>query len=217
MSELERILTDKSMEIEVALGEAREDLEAIRRREVDLVELIKRGEMMLGHSSALGRMTLHEAIAVVLRDEENQWMHVRDIANEVNARRLYQKKDGSLVEPNQIHARTKNYLQQFEKDGPRVRLREGDAPVVSPGRSKYDKLGDRLREVEADQITIPIDDIDGLVGGLPPSAFRHPAWWANEGKGSHVQARSWMNASWRVDGFDIKEGWVRFRRIAESA
>jgi hypothetical protein len=42
----------------------------------------------------------------------------------VNQRQLYRKRDGSPVESNQIHARTKNYTALFEKDGPRIRLRQ---------------------------------------------------------------------------------------------
>ena len=94
-----------------------------------------------------------------------------------------------------------------------VRLREGDAPVPAPNRSKYDPLRSHLEDLDQDAVTLPFEDIEVLVGGLPRSAVDHPAWWANESTGSHVQARSWMNAGWRVDGYDVSEGWVRFRRI----
>jgi hypothetical protein len=50
-------------------------------------------------------------------------MTVRELADEVNRRALYEKRDRSPVEPNQIHARAKNYSALFEKEGPRVRLR----------------------------------------------------------------------------------------------
>jgi hypothetical protein len=43
----------------------------------------------------------------------------------VNRRALYRKRDGSPVEVNQVHARTNNYTDLFEKDGPKVRLKEG--------------------------------------------------------------------------------------------
>ena len=60
---------------------------------------------------------------MVLREQDNRWMTVRELADVVTTRLLYRKKDGSPVEANQIHARTKNYEQLFEKDGPNVRLR----------------------------------------------------------------------------------------------
>jgi len=55
-------------------------------------------------------------------------MIVRELADEVNARGLYRKRDGSPIEPNEIHARAKNYASIFEKKGPRIRLRARGAP-----------------------------------------------------------------------------------------
>ena len=45
-------------------------------------------------------------------------------------RGLYHKKDGSPVEINQVHARTNNYHDLFEKDGPLIRLRE-ESPMLT--------------------------------------------------------------------------------------
>ena len=50
---------------------------------------------------------------------------MRELADEVNERSMYRKRDGSPVEANQVHARTKNYTALFEKDGSRIRLRTG--------------------------------------------------------------------------------------------
>jgi hypothetical protein len=113
--------------IEDGLAEAREELEGLRAREAELEALIARGEAALGTApgpgEAEGRMTLHEGLEHVLRENDNRWMTVQELADEVNRRALYRKKDGSPVEPNQVHARTKNYDALFEKEGPRVRLR----------------------------------------------------------------------------------------------
>jgi hypothetical protein len=49
-------------------------------------------------------------------------MTVHEIAREINERRLYEKRDGSDVDPSQIHSRANEYRHLFEKDGPRVRL-----------------------------------------------------------------------------------------------
>jgi hypothetical protein len=43
---------------------------------------------------------------------------VRQLADAVNERGLYRKRDGSPVEVNQVHARTSNYEALFEKNGP---------------------------------------------------------------------------------------------------
>ena len=60
----------------------------------------------------------------VLRERDNSLASAREMVDEINARDLYRKRDGSPVEPNQIHARVKNYEWMFEKVGSRIRLRE---------------------------------------------------------------------------------------------
>ncbi len=61
-------------------------------------------------------MTLHDAIAEVLRRNGNRPMHAEDIAAEVHRLGLYRKKDGSAAEPKQVTARmTKDrYRHLFE-------------------------------------------------------------------------------------------------------
>lgn len=130
MSEkLIRALDSNRAVIEDALREAEAELAQCRARCRELEALVTRAKVALGQDQPLkaGRdRTLHEAIRVVLESNGNRWMTVRELADEVNGRDLYRKRDGSKVEPNQIHARTKNYTSIFEKDGPRVRLRVQD-------------------------------------------------------------------------------------------
>jgi hypothetical protein len=116
-------------QIETALADAERELAQILERERALRTLIGRAKAALGIESpaesvaTTKRLTLHEAIRHVLLEHDNSWMMVKEIAHQVNARRLYEKRDGSPIEPSQIHARTKNYASLFEKDGPRIRLR----------------------------------------------------------------------------------------------
>lgn len=73
---------------------------------------------------ALGsKITLHEEIARILSENGNRWMTTDELAAEVNTAGNYVKKDGSHVAAFQIHGRTRNYAQLFERDGSRVRLR----------------------------------------------------------------------------------------------
>ncbi len=51
-------------------------------------------------------------------------MTARSLADAVNDRGLYRTRDGSPVEVNQIHARTNNYQDMFEKDGTLICLKE---------------------------------------------------------------------------------------------
>ena len=119
-------------QFEEALAEAEAELERLDVRRAELLELIGRARAALGLSGAspgvdtpgARPLTLHEALAQVLRERGNAWTTVRELADEVNARALYRKRDGSPVEANQVHARAKNYTNLFEKDGSQVRLRD---------------------------------------------------------------------------------------------
>ena len=119
-------------QFEEALAEAEAELERLDARRAELVELIARARAALGLSgTSLGvdtpgarPLTLHEALAQVLRERGNAWMTARELADEVNSRALYRKRDGAPVEANQVHARTKNYTDLFEKDGSQIRLRD---------------------------------------------------------------------------------------------
>ncbi|MGH3071404.1 MAG: HTH domain-containing protein [Gaiellaceae bacterium] len=124
---LRAALDERSRAIEEGLEEARRELEVLQRRERELLDLIEAAESALGRAATTSdggeRMTLHTAIAEVLRERENRWMTVRELTDAVNSRGLYRKRDLSPVEPNQVHARTNNYSELFEKDRSRVRLR----------------------------------------------------------------------------------------------
>lgn len=52
-------------------------------------------------------LTLHEAIVVVLITKPNRKATTDEIADEINRRSLYKKRDGSDVEISQIKLRTK--------------------------------------------------------------------------------------------------------------
>jgi hypothetical protein len=120
-------------ELEKALAEAETELKRLDVRRAELMHLIARAQAALGlagtgtstDTKGARPLTLHEALAQILRERGNAWMTARELADEVNARALYRKRDGSPVEANQVHARTKNYADLFEKDGSQIRLRDG--------------------------------------------------------------------------------------------
>jgi YD repeat-containing protein len=66
---------------------------------------------------------------------------------------------------------------------------------------KYDPLCECLARTH-DPIEISFAEIGALVGGLPPSAYRHSAWWSNNPNG-HVQAQAWITAGRRVAFVDL--------------
>lgn len=70
-------------------------------------------------------MTLHEAIEKILQ-ETGQPMTTREIADMVNKRGLYTRKDGNPVTATQISARVRNYEYLFSRDLDRIKLVEDD-------------------------------------------------------------------------------------------
>lgn len=78
--------------------------------------------------------------------------------------------------------------------------------------SKYAPLRRRLESEPGPTLEVTFAEVDAIVGGLPASARRHSAWWSNEEEGTHVQARAWMHAGWRVEAVDRRGERVRFVR-----
>lgn len=80
--------------------------------------------------------------------------------------------------------------------------------------AKYDTFHNRLRNEPRDvtSLRLTFDEIGELVGGLPPSAWDHQAWWGNND--ASVQARAWLHAGWRVDSVNQTAGWVVFKRVS---
>jgi hypothetical protein len=120
-----------------ALVEARNELSSLLERQVELEKQIAEAEAALGDGRTPPgdeRLTLHEALAQVLRANGNTWMTARELADWVNDRRLYRKRDGSPVEVNQVHARANNYSDMFEKDGSNIRLREESQMLATTPR-----------------------------------------------------------------------------------
>lgn len=67
-------------------------------------------------------MTLHKAIKLILEEKVVE-MSTQQIADELNKRKLYSKKDGSLITDFQVHGRTKNYPNLFIRIGNNVALK----------------------------------------------------------------------------------------------
>lgn len=117
--------------IQDALTEARTELAELQRRQTDLEQQIATAEAALGTPHGQGALTLHDALAQVLRENHNQPMSAGDLAQAVTSRGLYRQRDGQPVGANQVHARTKNYEGVFEKGTDGIRLREEHAWMLA--------------------------------------------------------------------------------------
>jgi hypothetical protein len=80
--------------------------------------------------------------------------------------------------------------------------------------AKYSPLKKQLQGRSGLTVEFAFTEIAAWVGGLPASARRHRAWWANDR--GHVQARAWLDAGWQVDDVRPEQARVRFRRTAAS-
>jgi hypothetical protein len=79
--------------------------------------------------------------------------------------------------------------------------------------AKYDPLRDHLAGRAGTEVRMSFDEVEELVGLLPPSARTHRAWWANDSK---VEALAWRAAGWRVESVDQSRGMVLFVRSTDN-
>lgn len=76
---------------------------------------------------------------------------------------------------------------------------------------KYDRLGDYLRNTNANRVTLTFAQIvDIIQDDLPPSASKHAAWWANDPK--HVEAKAWLDEGYQTEGLSLTGERVTFVR-----
>jgi hypothetical protein len=77
-----------------------------------------------------------------------------------------------------------------------------------PCMSKYALLEQFLLSSGRDEITMTFPEIQGILGfDLPKSAYLYNTWWANCG---HSQARTWLDAGYKVDRINLKNKTVCF-------
>lgn len=76
---------------------------------------------------------------------------------------------------------------------------------------KYDGLHRHLLQHTGDRITLGFEEVARLVGGLPPSAYEHQAWWWANTR-SHPNSVAWLDAGWEVVSRDLRRRRVTLRR-----
>ncbi|MDQ4086595.1 MAG: type II toxin-antitoxin system VapB family antitoxin [Pseudomonadota bacterium] len=84
--------------------------------------------------------------------------------------------------------------------------------------SRYQPLADFLAAKKGDVWEASFSEIEGLLGfPLPQSAYKHPAWWANQSGEGHSQTRGWLSAGWRTCALDRERRRIRFERSTRSS
>jgi hypothetical protein len=81
---------------------------------------------------------------------------------------------------------------------------------------KYEPLANYLRSQRLSEVPMTFAEVEQVLGvPLPPSAYKHRPWWANEASGNHVHARVWLNAGFRAEQVALDDEKVVFVRTRE--
>jgi hypothetical protein len=84
--------------------------------------------------------------------------------------------------------------------------------------SRYQPLAEFLAGLKVAQWEASFSDIERQHGfALPESAYKYPAWWANQSGAGHSQTRGWRSVGWRTSALDLERKRVRFERDPSSA
>ncbi|MBI3677296.1 MAG: hypothetical protein HY243_11855 [Proteobacteria bacterium] len=79
--------------------------------------------------------------------------------------------------------------------------------------SKYDPLSEFLKTQTTVQVPMTFAEIERVLGSkLPASAYKHPAWWANDEGKSHVQAQAWLSSGFETEQVNPKAKKLVFQR-----
>lgn len=79
--------------------------------------------------------------------------------------------------------------------------------------SRYRPLADFLAGKKSDEWVASFGEIEERLGfPLPRSAYKYPAWWANQSGPGHSQTQGWRSVGWRTTRLDLERKRVRFER-----
>lgn len=79
--------------------------------------------------------------------------------------------------------------------------------------SRYQPLADFLAGKKALEWDASFAEIEARLGfPLPESAYKYPAWWANQTGVGHSQTKGWRSVGWKTRDLDLARRRVRFER-----
>ena len=82
--------------------------------------------------------------------------------------------------------------------------------------SKYEPLTTYLHELEQTSLHMTFEEIEQVIGQeLPPSAFRHRAWWSNNST-NNVMTDAWLAAGYSTVAVDMASRKLMFRKSLPS-
>jgi hypothetical protein len=79
--------------------------------------------------------------------------------------------------------------------------------------SRYEPLAQFLTAQKANRWDATFEEIEARLGApLPKSAYKYPAWWANQTGPGHSQTQGWRSVGWRTCDLDLEGRRVGFER-----
>jgi hypothetical protein len=82
--------------------------------------------------------------------------------------------------------------------------------------SRYEPLAQFLDRSREKVWKAGFQEIEAVLGfALPQSAYRYPAWWANQRGPGHSQTSGWRGVGWKTSKVDLKKQQVVFERTAQ--
>jgi hypothetical protein len=79
--------------------------------------------------------------------------------------------------------------------------------------SRYEPLAQFLNQCPQKVWKAGFDEIEAVLGfALPASAYRYPAWWANQRGSGHSQTNGWKAVGWMTSKVDLVRQEVTFER-----
>lgn len=83
--------------------------------------------------------------------------------------------------------------------------------------SSYLPLADHLARRKGNVWEATFKEVENALGRpLPRSAYRYPAWWANQTGPGHSQTQGWRSVGWRTSKLDLERQRVTFERERQS-
>lgn len=83
--------------------------------------------------------------------------------------------------------------------------------------SRYQPLADFLAGKKELEWNATFAEIEAQLGfPLPDSAYKYPAWWANQTGAGHSQTKGWRSVGWKTRDLDLERRRIRFEREARA-
>lgn len=125
MNDLARALAANRAAVAAALAPAEAELAECRQRCAELEDSIRRARLIVdgpGEPESVRQMTLHEAMITVLQ-ERGTPLSAPELADEIERRGLYHRRDGRPAGGGQVHNRVNQYPNLFVRDSGLIALR----------------------------------------------------------------------------------------------